>query len=423
MSRAATTLVEVRPGGAASRWRGAAARLTGGNVPEVGPGRLLYFATLVNSTGTGMFLTSSALFFTRCVGLSAASVGTGLSLGALIGLAAGVPAGSLADRRESRKVYACALAIEAVAMVAFVFVHVYWLFVVVATLTGTAATASYAARGPLIRALGGRHPTLLRARIRSATNLGIAVGGLGSAAALEIGTRGAYLALVMINAGSFAICSGCVMRLPRVPSAVQKGAEATAGVWRDRPYAALTAINLVLMMQYPVLTLILPLWVFDHTRVPHWMVAIAIPVNTLMVAVLQVRLTRGIDDPPKAARAMVRAGLILLLSLILMAAAADVPTWLALIIVPTATIVYTFGEIWFSGASYELSFELAPPQAQGSYQGFFATGGGLGRAVSTSVATFACLVCGWPGWLFFGGFLLAAALLTPWVVRWARRDP
>jgi len=416
-----TAGVRARTARATGAWLRTGTRLMTDNVPEPGSGRVLYVATLINSTGTGMFLASSALFFTRCVGLSAASVGTGLSLGALIGLAAGVPVGALADRRGPREVYACTLAIEATAMTAFVFVHAYWLFVVIATLTGTAATASYAARGPLVRVLGAARPTLLRARIRSATNLGIAIGGLGSAAALEVNTRSAYLTLVLLNAASFAACSGCVLRLPRAPATKKQGEKTSGGVWRDRPYAALTALNLVLMMQYPVLTLVLPLWIFDHTRVPHVLAAIAIPLNTLMVTVLQVRLTRGIESPTKAARVMVRAGLALLVSLTLMAAAAEVPTWLAIVLVPVSTVVYTLGEIWFSGAGYELSFELARQDAQGEYQGFYAMGGGLGRAVSTSVVTFACLVCGFPGWLLFGGLLLAAALPTPWVVGWAQR--
>lgn len=421
MSRTLATDGQVRSERGAATWRGRAAGLVTDNFPESGPGRVLYVATLINSSGTGMFLTSSALFFTRCVGLSAGSVGTGLSLGALIGLAAGVPVGSLADRRGPREVYACTLAIEAAGATCFVFVHAYWLFVAVATLTGTAATASYAARGPLIRGLGGGQPTLLRARIRSATNLGIAVGGLGSAVAIEINTRDAYLGLVLLNAASFAACCGCVLRLAPAAKPARKAAVRSASVWRNRPYAALTGLNLVLMMQYPVLTLVLPLWIFDHTGVPHVMVAIAIPVNTLMVALLQVRLTKGVHNPAAAARMMVRAGLVLLASLALMAAAAEVPTWLAIVLVPAATVVYTVGEIWFSGASYELSFELAPAQAQGEYQGFYSVGGGLGRALSTSIATFTCLDLGWPGWLLFGAILLLATLPTPWVVRWAQR--
>ncbi|MCW2766073.1 MAG: hypothetical protein JWO11_2032 [Nocardioides sp.] len=64
--------------------------------------RPMALATLVNTTGNGIFFTLSALYFTRIVGFSVVEVGTGLSIAASVAIFARVPIGHLADRRGPR---------------------------------------------------------------------------------------------------------------------------------------------------------------------------------------------------------------------------------------------------------------------------------------------------------------------------------
>lgn len=66
--------------------------------PPPGPIRILAAATFVNMVGSGFYLTSSLLFFTRVVGLTTNQVGFGLAVAALTGIACGVPLGHVADR-------------------------------------------------------------------------------------------------------------------------------------------------------------------------------------------------------------------------------------------------------------------------------------------------------------------------------------
>jgi hypothetical protein len=55
-------------------------------------------AVLANTFGFGLVVTSSVLYFTRVVHLPVGRVGLGLTIAGLIGLAAGIPIGDLADR-------------------------------------------------------------------------------------------------------------------------------------------------------------------------------------------------------------------------------------------------------------------------------------------------------------------------------------
>ncbi|SNX88548.1 MFS transporter [Streptomyces sp. TLI_55] len=398
-------------------------------IPEPGPGRVLYAATFVSTVGTGLYFTSSALFFVACVGLSAASVGLGLTLGGVIGLLAGLPVGRLADRQDPRTLYVVSLLCEGAAMLALVFVHTFWAFAVTTTIAGLAATSTNVARGPLIRAAAPDGATVLRAHLRSVANLGITVGGTVGGVVIAINRPSLYPLLVIGNALSFVLCALLAARLPATSRSTAQKEAARSGplrAVRDLPYLALTGITAVMMLQYPVLSLALPLWITQHTSLPHWLVAVTLPVNTLMVAALQVRFARGVNDNRSAARLMPRAGTAFLAGFALIAVIGRIPAWLGALLLVAAVVLYTVGEILQGTASYELSLNLAPPEAQGEYLGVYTTGTQLGRVVSASVVTYLCLDLGSTGWVLLGLLMLGAALPTARFTRHAeetRKQP
>ena len=57
-----------------------------------------------DALGTGTYLAGAVVFFTKALGLTAAQVGLGLSLGAVVGIATTFPIGALADRFGPRRV-------------------------------------------------------------------------------------------------------------------------------------------------------------------------------------------------------------------------------------------------------------------------------------------------------------------------------
>ncbi|MFJ8621283.1 MFS transporter [Kitasatospora sp. NPDC093550] len=390
-------------------------------LPEPGPGRTLYYASLVSTLGTGMYLASSAIFLVSCAGLSAASVGLGLTLGGGAGLVAGMPVGRLADRREPRNLFIAVALLQGAAMVALLFVHSLWAFALVSAVTGAGGTAQNVARNVLIRAAAPEGASVLRAHIRSIANVGITAGGAVAGVVIAWGDSSLYPVLVVGNAVSFVGCALLGARLPATRRAVT-AQEPTArtrgsGVLRDRPYLAVTANAAVLMFQVPVLPLILPLWVYQHTSLPHWLVATAIPLNTVMVAALQVRLSRKAGDNRSAAALMPRAGAAFLAAFALLGFIGGVPAWGGACLLVAAVVLYTLGEIWQSIGSYELSLNLAPHRSQGEYFGFYTTGMQVGRVVSSTVVTFLCLGLGTVGWWLLGLLMLVASLPMPAVAR------
>jgi MFS family permease len=390
-------------------------------LPQPGPPRVLALATLVNTIGTGLFMTSSVLYFTRAVHLPAAQVGIGLTVAGLIGLLAGIPVGDVADRRGPREVQLLTLVLMAVTMAGYIFIDSFAVFAVVATVDMLATSASNAARGGLIRRVGGERAAAFRAQLRAISNAGISLGALAAGVAIQVDTRLAYQILVLLNAISFLACALVCLRLPHYPPLPRPRQERRWQALADRPFVAYTALNGVMTLQYVVLSLPLPIWIAAHTSAPRWTVAAVMLINTFLCVFLQVRIGSTVDTTRKGGAAMRTAGLIFLASCVLMALLADVPGWLAALLVVLAVAVHTFGELWHASASFTLGFDLAPAYAQAQYQGLQGMGFGAGLAIAPIVLTSLCIGLGQPGWVLLGGIFAVVGLLGVPVARWAER--
>ncbi|MGW0853774.1 MFS transporter [Streptomyces sp. NPDC002690] len=402
--------------------------MTRGLLPEPGPRRTLAAATFISSIGNGLFMTAAALFFTRSVGLSVAQVGLGMGVAALVGLAAGVPVGRVADLRGPRETYLVIQLVQAVAMAVLVLVHSFGVFVLVITVTQLASSAGAAARGPLTRGLAGAEPTKYRSYLRAVANLAGACGGVMAGVVVQLDTRGAYLALVLANALSFLLCAALVGSLPyQSPSRQPESGAGTSPtsrweVLKDRPFVVVTALDSVLSLQGHVLVFALPLWIVGHSAAPQWLVGGCAVINTLIVVVFQVRASRSVVDTASAGRVAARSGVAFLLGMAAVALAAGAPAWLATALIVVGVVVHTIGELWHTAASFELSFRLAPAHAQGQYSGLGATGTGLASSLAPSVLGLFCIAWGVPGWLALGGVFVLAGLAMPYAARWACRD-
>ncbi|WP_443058096.1 MFS transporter [Streptomyces sp. NBC_00822] len=403
------------PGGGGSRL------VAHGILLERGPRRTLATASFSNMLGSGVFMLSAAVFFTRSVGLPVSQVGLGMGLGALVGLLSGVPVGRIADRRGPREIYMLTLTVQAIAMAMLVLVHTFWLFTVVICLTELASSASQAARGPIVRGLAGEQPARFRAYLRSVVNLASSIGALLAALVVQLDTHAAYLCLVLGNALSFVATAVVVGRLPALPPVP---APPGAGRWsalKDYRYMVITALDGIMSMHGSVLVFALPLWIVGHTDAPRWFVGTSVLLNTIMVVVLQVRASRGIDSNASAARAWRRAGWAFLAGLSLIGFASGLPAWSAVLLILLGVGAHTLGELLHAAGSFELRYNLAPAHAQGQYSGVFRFGSGLTSVAAPSLLAWACLDAGTPGWLLMGGLFLVVGLAVPHAVRWAEQ--
>jgi MFS family permease len=425
-------------------------------LPPAGPLRRYALVTLVDATGTGMFLTASVLFFTRFVGLAAGSVALGLSLAGLTAMIGAVPLGSLGDRFGYRPVWVLVTAVQAVVYAAYPFVRTFPEFIALAVVASLAEVGGSPIRGGYLSRIAGQEQRVrARAYNQAVSNAGWALGALGAGVALGVGTRAAYVSLLLADAASFAIATVILLTLPAAPPArprpagpadagpagTEHAGAASAGsepagsgsssrrardtrprpVLRDLRYLTVCVLNGLLMTYGALFTVGLPLWIVRRTHAPAWTVAGTFLVSTLLVVTLQVRASRGTDTVPGAARGVRKSGALLLAACLVFASTRALPAPGAIIVLGTGCVLLTLGEMLQQAGGWSLSYGLAPEDRQGEYLGAFAMGTRIYDSLGPILVTSMILGFGQLGWTLLGLLYAGLALGLSAAARWAAR--
>ncbi|WP_051828134.1 MFS transporter [Streptomyces bicolor] len=405
---------------------GRARAVLGALLPPPGDSRLLAVSWLVKTVGSGLYLTTSTLFFTRVVGLPVHQVASGLTLAGIVALAGAVPLGKLADRFGPRRTYTVLLGIQFATMAALAFARTFPAFLALVLVFLLAEQGSTAARGALVATVGeGAERVRLRAYLRVVTNVGITIGAAASALVIQADTAAGYMALLWCTALTYPAAAVPLRRLrSRAGTPVAAGprkAERSGSGWqvlRDVRYAAVTLICGVLSLQAQILSFAVPLWVLRHTEAPPVLVSGIVAVNTVMVICLQIRFSRGAEDDGRAARMCRRSGIALFAACALVSFTGGMGGWAATALLLLFAAALTLGELWLSAGSFGLSFSLAPDGMHGQYQGFFSLGRGAATAVAPALIAVLCLG-DHPraGWLALGALFAVAGAAAPFALR------
>jgi Major Facilitator Superfamily len=399
-------------------------------LPPVGPLRRYAFVSLVDATGTGMFLTVSVLYFTRFAGLAAGSVALGLSLAGLAALIGAVPLGSLGDRYGHRRVWVLVTVVQAVVYAVYPFVRTFWEFLTLATIAALAEVGGSPLRAGYLSRIAGPQRVRARAYNQAVSSAGWALGALAAGVALGIGTRAAYVSLVLADAASFAVAAVILLTLPATTGTATAGSgprsrEARADrprpVLRDLRYLTVCVLNGLLMTYGAILTVGLPLWIVRRTHAPAWTAAATFLVSTLLVVTLQVRASRGADTVPGAARAVRRSGALLLVACLVLASTGALPAPAAIVVLGAGAVLLTLGEVLQQAGGWSLSYGLAPEDRQGEYLGAFAMGTRIYDSLGPILVTSLILGLGQLGWALLGLMYAGLALGLSAAAHWASR--
>ncbi|WP_206422659.1 MFS transporter [Nocardioides pantholopis] len=398
--------------------------------------RALSVSTMAASLATGLFYTVSALYFTMVVGLEATTVGLGLTIAGAAGVLAAYAGGGLSDRLGADRVQIASTVVQGLAMLAYVLADGVVSFVLTACVAvGARSMQGTAKQALLARWFTGPDRIAVRARLRVVTNVFIGLGTALAAVALLVGTPDAFR-VTMVLVGLCALAAAVPLarlrgRVPELAPALRptRGRHAVdvargRSPLRDRTYLASTVLNSVIAMQFGLTSVGVPLWIASHTEAPTVMVSVMMLLNTVLVALLQVRASRGTHEIGSAGRAVRRGSLLIALSCLLLAGAGagGVGVVGAVALLLLAELVGSLAEVLTEAGGWGLAFELADPLSAGAYQGVSQMGYAVASMVAPLVITATAIEHGTVGWaalaaVFAGCGCLVAALAA----RTARR--
>jgi len=381
--------------------------------------------TLIGTVGSGLSMTLGVLFFTRVLGFGVAQVGLVLTAAGVCGVLAGVPAGRASDRWGPKPVLIVFNLVQAVGTACYALVHGFASFVLLACLIAIADRGGSAVRGALYaEILPPDQRTAGRAYLRSVTNVGISGGTLLAALALQADTRGAYVVSILGDAVSFAVVAllyVLIIPTPKRPGGVAaKGTGGGNPALRNVPFLVVTALNGLLCLQFAMIEVGVPLWIVRETEAPRVMVAGSMLVNTALVIVLQVRATRGTEQPDAAAKVFGKGGLLVAGACVVLALAHGVPAWAAALLLMAGIGLQALGEVFSQAGGWALGYDLAEEHAHGAYQGVFNTGTAAAMMLGPVLVTTVVIAHGLLGWVLMAVLFAAGGLAMGPAVRWAQ---
>jgi len=381
--------------------------------------RAISWQTLVSRIGNGLFMTIEVIYMTQVVHLTPAEVSIALGIGGAVMLVSSVPAGMLADRLGAKRVLFGAHVIEALALLPLIFIQQFWQLVIINVIVAVAGTVGHNSTSTVISTMGsGEDRVTIRAAQRAMANMGIGLGTVLAGIALWLDTKLAYQLTIGLDFLMFLWAATFIFRLPHVKPTIKKGDGISLVAFRDWRFLAATLLNGVVSLHFLIQGVALPLWILHATVVPKWWVSVLFVINTVMVTILQIRLSRGTGDIVVSVKKFRLGTAYLLLSCLIYGWSAGLSLWVSAGILAIGMIVHSMGELYAAAGSWSIGFELAVEKHMGQYQGVYSLGWGLGGTFGPLYVTAMVLGLGIYGWAIMGAvFLLSGVVMYYLVTR------
>nr|WP_296074926.1 MFS transporter [uncultured Actinoplanes sp.] len=337
-----------------------------------GTRRVLAVGALLDSAGTGLAAVVLPFFVLRVAALPTGAFAAILAAGGVAELATAVPAGWLAGRLGLWR-YAIATRLgRAACYTAVAFCGSVPALLALSVVIGVLRAGGNGLNQSVTAAVvapGERGATL--AVTRAVRNLGYLLSGGLAALVLTVQSDALVRAALIVNAVSFLAGALLLRRIRPARGAAEVRRRVDFSVLRDVRFLGLIVSAAVFASTVRVLDVALPLLVLARPGVPSAMVAAAVTLNTVLVVVLQHRLSRSIDGVAAARRGLRRATIFLVGMALVLAALPGGPPAIVMGGVVAAAVLLTLGEMTESPAWWTLAYEQAPRERTTEYLAAF----------------------------------------------------
>jgi Major Facilitator Superfamily len=384
-------------------------------------------ALLVDSLGSGMLRPFLLLYGVQVLHLGLTLSGTAMSLGMLAGLVAVPFAGRWIDRGARSAAMGATMLVRVLGAVTLLAVPALggsplWGFTLTAVLLGIGNQCLPPAHAAVVTTLAEpRYRDAALATARSLRNAGLGVGALVAMAGTA-GGPGGLRTLAALTALGYALAAALVLSMrvrsvtPAVPTTVPATVPATATAAPHRPargrLTVLDVANLPYAFCFNVLEVALPAFLVTRLHVaPGWSAGIFVG-NTVLVVATQLAAVMWMSRYARRSSLAV-SGVVLAASYLGFWAAGTIGGWGAAAGVAAVSVLYTAGEIIYTGSATALIVATTDPARLGAALARFQLSSGIGLAASPAILT--TLLAHGPGPLWAS--LAASTLLAAAAVR------
>ncbi|MFJ4864004.1 MULTISPECIES: MFS transporter [unclassified Streptomyces] len=383
---------------------------------------------VVDALGTGLALPIVVLYFTQQAGLTAEHVGLGIGIASALGMAAIPAVGTLADRIGAKTVVVAAFLLAALGSGSYLVIHS-WAWLVLALFVaqfadgpGRAAKMAF-----LAQLVDGESRTRLMALHHTIRNIGFGLGGLLAAGALLVDERVGLRVPIVINALSFLVAGLLVATIRgdgrtaarRRPA--EGGRSGFAVVLKDWRYVAFATLNGLIHLHASAFTVALPIWVAEYTSAPAAVVGLLFAVNTVLVVLLQMRVSGRVAGPAHVGPVYRRAAATMLFAALIYTLARYVgPQWAVAALV-VGVVAHTLAELYGTAGELAISVGLADEERLARYLSVYTLADAAQRAIGPVVVTVLMARATSWSWGLLAVTVAACCLLTAELAR--RLDP
>lgn len=392
-------------------------------IPEGRVPRVLVFGNALRTPGSGLVVTLTPIFFVENAGLSGTQLGLGLTIATSLALLGAVPTGRLIDALGPRGLAAGGTAGQGLVLMSYPFATNFTAFIVVVSLSSFLEVTAGAARGSVIgNAVDPARRVVTRAALRSVSNVGVSLGAGLAALALAWGEWPAYVSAYAVAGLLYVLGASTYALIPAVPPSVREEGESAWPALRDKPYLLVTLLSAGVAFHQGLFVVALPIWIVSSTEAPPALFPVLVIVNTVLVVLFQVPVSRRVTDTRTAARAQRTAGLGVLVACLTYSAAGAVAAWIAIALLVAGSAVHAVAETLQESGAWGLSYDLAPANAHGQYQGLFGGAQDLSVALSPAISLWLLESIGGSGWILLAAAVAASGFALPSVVRRASQQ-
>lgn len=378
----------------------------------------------------GVALSTVVVHATVALAIPPAAVSAMLAGAATVALVVAPLSGGLMDRLGLRRTAALGALLTAGALVGYATAGApAGLAVAIAVFMSAQAVSGAARQGLAVAGIPESERLQVRAAMHTRLNAGLGVGTLLGVLLLaggDSGLRSGYLvaAAVSLAAGGLVLHWAAPARASAAAAAadqrVADHVQPTSGVLlalRDRRFAQVLALAVVLQLTMPILSVLLPVWVIRSTSAPVWTAALALAVNTMLVIVGQRWWSRQLLTDHDTVRSLRWAafGVLVMGSALAIASSAG-PTG-ALVLVVGAVVGLTLGEVAGGSAVWRVALDRVPAGAEGRYQAAYSMSSSAARIIGPLIALPLVIAAPRVGWLVLAVAMGVAVLAVGSLVR------